>query len=129
MEEINKLVKMLPGNLKIKLLKFRNKKNIDAIPFLQNRNTTFLLNYLEKLKEMHFEKDEWVSKKGFRATEVLFCVSGEFWNVDTNRILPMGDMIGVDDIMLHRNKINSIKALTDTTVLRMDLETFRIMLQ
>jgi hypothetical protein len=55
MEEIEKLVKMLPGNLKIKLLKFRNKKNIAAIPFLQKRSTTFLLNYLEKLKEMHFE--------------------------------------------------------------------------
>jgi hypothetical protein len=45
-----------------------------------------------------------------RATEVLFCVSGEFINVDTNRILPLGDMIGADDIMLHRNRLNSVKA-------------------
>ena len=68
MDEIEKLSKMLPGNLKIKLLRFRNKNHIDAIPFLQKRSTTFLLTYLEKLKTMHFEKHEVISKKGFRAT-------------------------------------------------------------
>jgi hypothetical protein len=110
MEEIDKLMKMLPGNLKIKLLKFRNKKNLDAVPFLQKRSTTFLLNYLEKLKTMHFEKNEWITKRKTRATEVLFCVEGELLNVDTNRILPQGDMIGADDIILHRDRLNSIRA-------------------
>jgi len=129
MDEINKLVKMLPGNLRIKLLKFRNKKNLEAIPFLHKRSTTFLLTYLEKLKTMHFEKNEVISKKGTKATEVLFCVEGDLINIDTNRILPKGVMIGADDIILHRDRLFTIKALSDITVLRLDLETFRVMMQ
>jgi len=38
-------------------------------------------------------------------------------------------MIGADDIILHRDRLFTIKALSDITVLRLDLETFRVMMQ
>lgn len=87
-DEMDNLTKMLPGNIKIRLLRFRNREILEKVPFLKKRSTTFLLTYLEKLKEMHFEKDEIVAARGSRTSEILFCIKGDLWNRHTNRIVP-----------------------------------------
>lgn len=55
--DIAHILRILPANLKIKLVQFMYKDTINQIPFLQKRPDTFYLHYLEKLKPMRFEKD------------------------------------------------------------------------
>ena len=73
---MNELTKLLPGNLRIDLVRFRYKKLLSKFPFLENRSNTFLLNYLEKLKPIHYEKGDIIMKDKSRPTEILFCIEG-----------------------------------------------------
>jgi hypothetical protein len=60
---MNDLVKLLPGNLRIDLVRFRYKDLLSKFPFLSNRSNTFLLTYLEKLKKIHYEEGDIIFKK------------------------------------------------------------------
>jgi hypothetical protein len=74
-------LKILPANLKIKLVQFMYKETIDQIPFLQKRPDTFYLHYLEKLKPMRFEKDQNLMLKDHKPLELFFLLKGEVQNV------------------------------------------------
>jgi hypothetical protein len=61
-EKMNELIKLLPGNLRIELVRFRFKVLLEKFAFLKNRSNTFLLDYLEKLKPIHYEKGDLIMK-------------------------------------------------------------------
>jgi hypothetical protein len=75
---MNDLVKLLPGNLRIDLVRFRYKDLLSKFPFLSNR---FLLTYLEKLKKIHYEEGDIIFKKSSslkkrKPMEIIFCIEG-----------------------------------------------------
>jgi hypothetical protein len=63
-EDMNFLLDILPGNLKIPLVKFIHKDAIKKIPLLQNRPDSFYLNYMEKFTYMRFDFGETLYEKG-----------------------------------------------------------------
>ena len=69
------------------------------IPFLQDRDPTFYLTYLEKLIPLKFKVGTIILKKGVRPEEVFMILSGEALNITTNRIFSVGSMIGELDIV------------------------------
>jgi hypothetical protein len=73
---MNELMRLLPGNLRVELMRFRFKTLLEKFSFLRNRSNTFMLNYLEKLKPIHYEKGDIIMKRGSRPAEILFCVEG-----------------------------------------------------
>jgi hypothetical protein len=73
---MNELIKLLPGNLRIELVRFRFRVLLQKFAFLNNRSNTFLLDYLEKLKPIHYEKGDLIMKIRSRPQEILFCIEG-----------------------------------------------------
>lgn len=128
-ELVNDLTAMLPATLKIALLRFLNKESIQNVKFLQNRSDTFYLNYLEKFKPMHFDKEEILYEKGHKAREVFISTSGEMLIEQSNRILKYGSMIGQDEILYKQNRQYTVIAHTELQVLRLEKDDFMKMMK
>ena len=98
------LFKLLPATLKIQLQKFLHKDSIEAVPFLQDRPDTFILNYLDKFKPMRFDHGDVIFEEKKKAREIFLNIGGEILNVHTNRVFGKGSLVGADDILFNRNR-------------------------
>ena len=128
-QEMEYLLEILPANLKILLVKFIHKSNIEAIPFLRNKPDTFYLSYLDKLMSMRFEKDDLIFEKGQKPREIFFITKGVAVNVQDKRKLTKGTLLGADDILFKRDRVNTIMANEECITLRMDREVFERMIK
>jgi hypothetical protein len=72
---------------------------IREIPFLQNRDQMFYLNYLDQLIPLKFKKDTVILKEKTKPEEVIFVLSGEIKNVESGRLFGVGSMLGETDIL------------------------------
>jgi hypothetical protein len=92
--DISHILRVLPANLKIKLVKFMYRETIQQIPLVQDRHDTFYLHYLEKLKPMRFEKEELLMIKDTKPLELFFIMKGEVGNVQNGRTFGKGAILG-----------------------------------
>eukprot|EP00347_Sterkiella_histriomuscorum_P000844 403374301 len=122
--EINKILKVLPPFLKTNLALFLYKEAIREIPFLQNRDQNFYLDFLDLLIPLKFEKDTVILKKKSKPEEILFILSGEVINEQSNRVFTVGSIIGETDVYFNkRERIESFKAETNVYILMFDIDT------
>lgn len=73
---MNSLLKVLPPNLTTRLALFLYHDAISTVPFLQNRDQTFYLNYLDLLIPLKFQKHTMILKEGTRPEEVFLILTG-----------------------------------------------------
>ena len=128
-EDIGYLFEVLPATLKIALTRFLNKDAIERVPFLQGKDDTFYLNYLEKFKPMRFDAEDIIFEKGQKAREIFISIKGEVINAHTNRIFPVGTMFGHDDILFGRDRLHSFQATSELFTLRLERDVFEKMLK
>jgi len=102
--EISKILKVLPPFLKTNLALFLYQDAIREIPFLQNRDQMFYLNYLDRLIPLKFKADTVILKEETKPEEVIFILSGEVINLQTQRIFGIGGMLGETDI-IHNKRV------------------------
>ncbi len=100
-------MKVLPPFLKTNLALFLYKEAIREIPFLQNRDQMFYLNYLDELIPLKFKSDTIILQEKARPEEVIFILSGEIMNLNSKRIFGMGSMLGETDIYFDK-RVNLI---------------------
>jgi CRP-like cAMP-binding protein len=99
------------------------------IKFLNNRDSSFKLQFLEKLIPLKFKAGTLIIKKGVRPEEVLFILKGEALSLNTNRIYGSGCMIGEIDIIMKRDRMQSFISKTDLYVLKFERGTFQQILR
>jgi len=102
--DISYLLEILPAAMKIELSQFLNRQALETIRFLQERPDSFYLNYLEKFRPVRFDKGDIICEKGKKPREVFVNFGGCMLNVTTNRIFPVGSLIGQDDILFNRDR-------------------------
>lgn len=59
----------------------------------------FYLNYLDALIPLKFKSDTVILKEGAKPEEVIFILSGEIINVNSQRVFSHGVMLGETDII------------------------------
>lgn len=97
--EINDIFKYISSNLKAELGCFLYKNAIDSIPFLQNRDQYFYINYLYELVPYNFMKGSLLIREKTKSEEVFFILDGKVLNIETGRIFSKGSIIGETDII------------------------------
>lgn len=111
---------MLPRTLKENLVLFLYWEAITLVPFFQNRNNEFYLNFLEKLIPFKFPAGETILRKGSKPEEIFFILKGKILNVDSQRVLSGGSMLGETDIFYHkRERVEEYVTLTRVFALKL----------
>jgi CRP-like cAMP-binding protein len=115
----------LPTKLQTELMYEVYSEPIKEIPFFQDRDTAFYLDFIMRLIPSSFFSDTYILRKGTRPEEVFFILSGEVENSSTNRIFSKGAFFGERDI-IKNNKIRqeSFRSITSCYLLSLAKEDF-----
>ena len=76
---------------------------------------------------MRFEKDEVMAIKDTKPSEIFLIMTGEVQNDYTKRLFGKGHLIGADDILFSRKRVNTYRAIGTVTTMRLGREDFEVM--